>query len=385
MKTLCSHIVKMKFEDIYNIHHYDDGQVKEIISSLLNDKDLLNLVSKVSPGVIKYLPNYFSQKITRNFLKKTFKESIDIKSFQENLALQVELLISKTTDSFTVSGLENFNSNPTLYISNHRDIALDSLLLNYTRFKEGRKTLRIAIGDNLINGKFSEKVMRLNKSFVVFRRIQGIKETYRKLINLSTYINKSLKEDNESIWIAQLQGRATDGNDITELAVLKMLYLSERKSKDISSWLEEVNLSPVTISYEYDPLDTVKAIGWDGWENLSFEENNKRDIDELMKGLLGKKGRIHLHIGSPIKNCDSLEQVASEIDKSMLDNYKVWDSVSISDSIITGKSEKELSLDYDPIYIDNFLARFKFLNQDLKEKALRMYAAPLINKRKGQH
>ena len=107
-------------------------------------------------------------------------------------------MIERTTDGFTYSGVENLNIKPTLYISNHRDIALDSLFLNFARYKEGMPTVRIAIGDNLLDSGFFEKIMKLNKSFVVHRNIKGAKETLKKLSNLSRYINYSLNEDKES-------------------------------------------------------------------------------------------------------------------------------------------------------------------------------------------
>ena len=124
-------------------------------------------------------------------------------------------------------------------------------------------TVRIAIGDNLLDGDFAETLMRLNKSFIVHREIKGVKETLRKLSKLSAYINYSLQKENESIWIAQKEGRANDGNDFTDEGVLKMLYLDQRKTSSLDNWIKAVNLTPVVISYEYDPLDTVKAKGWD--------------------------------------------------------------------------------------------------------------------------
>ena len=374
----------MDFEDIYNIHHYQDNEVNQVITSLLEDEELLSLLSSLKPGIQKYLPSFLSTKIIRSFLATNFKDLDSIASFQDALAPLVEEMIERTTSEFTVSGLEHLNSKPTLYISNHRDIALDSLFLNVARYREGHSTARIAIGDNLINGKFSEKVMRLNKSFVVHREITGVKETYKKLMNLSSFINRSITEDHESIWIAQLEGRANDGNDYTDPAVLKMLHLAKRKEKELSSWLNEVNLSPVTISYEFDPLDITKAIGWDGWRELSFEANNQRDIRELITGITGHKGRVHLHIGEPINHCNSYEDLASVITQSMLDNYKIYPSAQISDSLIQKKEKEELIVDFDKEYFQSFLSRFDSLDDDLKSKVFSMYAAPLINKRRGQ-
>ena len=217
----------MSFEDLYNIHHYEDDEVSEVISSLLEDQDLFALVSTFKPGLQKYLPSFISTKLSKNFLTTIFRDSDSIESFQNSLAPIVEEMIKRTTSEFTISGIENLNSIPALYISNHRDIALDSLFLNIARYRQGLSTVRIAIGDNLLNGKFSEKIMRLNKSFIVHREIKGVKETLKKLMNLSAYVNKSLIEDRESIWIAQLEGRANEGNDITDPAVLKISIIEK--------------------------------------------------------------------------------------------------------------------------------------------------------------
>ena len=374
----------MSFEDLYNIHHYEDDEVSEVISQLLEDQDLFALVSTLKPGLQKYLPSFISTKLSKNFLTTIFRDSDSIESFQNSLAPIVEEMIKRTTSEFTISGIENLNSIPALYISNHRDIALDSLFLNIARYRQGLSTVRIAIGDNLLNGKFSEKIMRLNKSFIVHREIKGVKETLKKLMNLSAYVNKSLIEDRESIWIAQLEGRANDGNDITDPAVLKMLHLSQRKEKDLNNWLNEVNLTPITISYEFDPLDVTKAIGWEGWRDLSLEENNKRDIKELINGLIGNKGRVNLHIGEPIMNSDSYEELARAIDKSMHENFKIYPSAEISDQLLEGKTANELGDAFNKEYLHNFITRFKSLDEELKVKVFAMYAAPLINKKRGQ-
>ena len=221
--------------------------------------------------------------------------------------------------------------------------------------------------------------MRLNKSFVVHRNIKGAKETLRKLSNLSRYINHSLVNDRESIWIAQLEGRANDGNDFTDPAVLKMLYLSERKDLEINSWVKKVNLIPVSISYEYDPLDITKAIGWEGWENLSYEENNKRDLSELVRGIKESKGRVHLHIGKNIiDSVENIEELAELIDEEIISNYKLWPSSYISAHALGVDDTKENFEGKESM----FLNRFKGLDQTTLNKVLGMYASPLENLKK---
>ena len=358
---------------------YSDDEVEEVIESLIGDKIFHQVISsQIYPSLLNLFPNLSSILFKRNF-KKSFGRCKSIKDFQDTLAPYVGQMIERTTDGFTYSGVENLNSNPTLYISNHRDIALDSLFLNFARYLEGMPTVRIAIGDNLLDSSFFEKIMRLNKSFVVHRNIKGAKETFKKLSNLSGYINHSLNNDRESIWIAQLEGRAIDGNDFTDPAVLKMLYLAERKGLEINSWIKQVNLTPVSISYEYDPLDITKAIGWEGWEDLSYEENNKRDLSELVKGIKESKGRVHLHIGKNItERVKNIEELAELIDQEIIANYKLWPSSYISAHTLGLVDTKENFEGKENL----FLERFKDLDQATLNKALEMYASPFKNLKK---
>lgn len=364
--------------DFESIKPYEDEQVSEVIKSLIEDKNFhQTLSSQLYPKLNKIAPS-LAQFLFKQTFSKSFSSSTSINTFQKNLAPYVKKMIERTTKTFSYSGLENLNSKPCLFIANHRDIALDPLFLNYARFVEGYKTVRIAIGDNLLDGGFSEKIMRLNKSFVVQRNIKGVKETLIKLQNLSSFIDKSIKIDNESVWIAQKQGRASDGNDFTDKAVLKMLYLSCKKKLNLDEWVSSVNLTPISISYEYDPLDITKAIGWEGWEKLSNEENNKRDLEELLKGIREEKGRVHLHFGKRISKClNNIEELANQIDQEIISNYRLWPSNYLSAKELNLLDERDISkLEFeDPL----FFKRFERLETRLKKEVFKIYAAPYIN------
>ena len=369
-----------KGTDFHSIEPYSDQQVSEEIKSLILDKKFHSFLgAELFPKVNKIFPFLVSLLFKYEFSRQ-FSSITSIKEFQNSLVPFVEKMINKTSDGFTYSGLENLSHKPTIFIGNHRDIALDPLFLNYLLYLEGYKTARIAIGDNLLDGRFFEKLMKLNKSFVVHRNIKGTKETLKKLKNLSSYINHSISNDKESIWIAQKEGRANDGNDLTEEAVLKMLYLSSKKTMDLKKWISFVNLTPVSISYEYDPLDVTKAIGWEGWEKLPFKENNKRDLSELLQGIKGKKGRIHLHICKNISDLSYLGDVTDQINKEIILNYKLWPSNYLSAKKLGLIDEKELDLDSytEPI----LFKKLGSLNKDLRDKVLRIYATPCLNKKK---
>jgi hypothetical protein len=253
-------------------------------------------------------------------------------------------------------------------------------------YLKDRKTVRIAIGDNLLDGGFAETLMRLNKSFIVHREIKGIKETLKKLTRLSAYINTSLFNDGESIWIAQKEGRANDGNDFSDEAVLKMLYLDQRKKISLVDWVRKVNITPISISYEYDPLDIVKAKGWDYQGSLSNEEINKNDLQEMAAGILGYKGRVHLHICEPIAfDGDSIKELSDKIEQQIISNYRIWPSSEVAMSLLP-----ELNYSFDGNYkftnkeLIKFKTRFEYLNDETFKECLMMYARPLLNKEKAR-
>ena len=149
------------------------GRIFYLIESLIEDKKFHRVISpQIYPPLLNLFPSLSSVLFKRNF-KKSFDRCKSIKDFQDNLAPYVGQMIERTTDGFTYSGVENLNTIPTLYISNHRDIALDSLFLNFARYLEGMSTVRIAIGDNLLDSSFFEKIMRLNKSFVLIEKFSG--------------------------------------------------------------------------------------------------------------------------------------------------------------------------------------------------------------------
>tara|TARA_Y100000996_G_scaffold411498_2_gene395806 strand:+ start:475 stop:1611 length:1137 start_codon:yes stop_codon:yes gene_type:complete len=372
--------------DFGEISSYSDDQVSSKIKELAVDKDFHNyLANLLFPELSKYFSTLLNLYIKRKFLD-TFSTCDSIEEFQKCMAPLVSQMITKTTDGFSFSGEENLSDKPTLFMGNHRDISLDPAFLNYLLYLKDRKTVRIAIGDNLLDGGFAETLMRLNKSFIVHREIKGIKETLKKLTRLSAYINTSLSNDGESIWIAQKEGRANDGNDFSDEAVLKMLYLDQRRKVSLVDWVRKVNLTPISISYEYDPLDIVKAKGWDYQDALSHEEINKNDLQEMASGIFGYKGRVHLHICEPIAfDGDSIKELSDKIEQQIISNYHIWPS---SEAALSLLPELNDSFDGNQKFTNEelikFKKRFEYLNDKILEECLMMYARPLLNKEKAR-
>ncbi|MDG2019537.1 MAG: 1-acyl-sn-glycerol-3-phosphate acyltransferase [SAR86 cluster bacterium] len=374
--------------DYRDISSYSDEHVAEKIQELEADVNFHQYIA----NLIFPVANRFFSKFTNNYVKKKFHQQFSscdsIEAFQGAMAPFVLKMIENTTDGFSYSGLENLSDKPTLFIGNHRDISLDAAFLNYLLYENNMKTVKIAIGDNLLDGSFAESLMRLNKSFIVHREIKGVKETLRKLTKLSSYINYSLTTENESIWIAQREGRANDGNDFTDEGVLKMLYLNQRKEVALSDWVEGVNLTPISISYEYDPLDLIKAKGWRDRESLTQEEISSSDLNEMATGIFGYKGKVHLHICKPVSfKGNDIRNLAKVIEKDTIENYKVWPISYAAISLLpdlqlsASSTKQDTETKKELMY---FKKRFKSIDPDIVHECLMTYARPLINKEKAR-
>ncbi|MEC7929455.1 MAG: 1-acyl-sn-glycerol-3-phosphate acyltransferase [Pseudomonadota bacterium] len=374
--------------DFSDIASYDDDQVAIKLNELESNEDFHNYISSL---IFPRSHKYFS-KINRIYLRRKFKQIFSdcnsIDQFQDCLAPLVTKMIDKTTDGFTYSGVENLTEKPTLFVGNHRDISLDPAFLNYLLYTQGLSTVRIAIGDNLLDDGYAEMLMRLNKSFIVHRNIKGVKETLRKLSKLSAYINHSLMQDKESIWIAQREGRANDGNDFTDEGVLKMLYLDQRKALSIYEWVRSVNLTPIVISYEYDPLDYVKARGWDHQDSLTLEEINKSDIKEMSTGIFGYKGRVHLHICKPISDpVDTTRHLAEMIQREIINNYRIWPTNQAALDLLPEINIQQENIDTIsdmPSKISILEKRCANLKPEERNEFLMTYARPIVNKEKAR-
>jgi len=374
--------------DFRDIGPYSDQEVSAQVKNLINNKAFFKQLAKfLFPTLSKLLPRAIESFIRVKF-KSSFQSVSSIKEFQLSLAPYVKTMIDKTTDGFSFSGEENLSSTASIYVGNHRDIALDAAFLNFLLYQQKKETVRIAIGDNLLDGNFAEILMRLNKSFVVHRDIHGIKETLRRLTKLSAYINQSLFKDNESIWIAQKEGRANDGNDFSDVAVLKMLYLCKRKELSFSDWVKKINIIPVSISYEYDPLDVTKARGWSYQEEMTLEEINKSDLNELAAGIFGDKGRVHLHICDPIEfDGDNVEELSSKIEYEILSNYKIWPTSHIAAKALSNIDPSINFFDESQIESNQeskFLSRFNGLEEKVSKECLETYVRPMINKKRSE-
>ncbi|WP_273203412.1 1-acyl-sn-glycerol-3-phosphate acyltransferase [Marinobacter subterrani] len=306
------------------IRPYSDEETGAAIHRLVNDQEFLDMVGRFkSPTLARWVPAML-RVFVRRWLLSHFGNFSRIDDLQAGLSGYVGDLVDNTTTRVTTSGLENLSKQSAhLFISNHRDIVFDPMVVNYLLFQNGFHTTRIAIGDNLLANRVFAEMMRLNKSFVVRRNMTSPREMRDAYITLSGFINHSI-DTNHSIWIAQREGRAKDGLDFTDPAIIKMFYMSCKKSGlNFAEAMNRLHIVPVSIAYEYDPCDADKARELETRARTGeYIKREGEDTDQIMKGLTGFKGHVHVHFGAPIQDSPgNAKDLAAQIDREMHANY----------------------------------------------------------------
>ncbi len=283
------------------------------------------------------------------------------------------------------------------FISNHRDIVLDAAILDLLLVDNAfSTTVEIALGDNLLVRPWIEPLVKLNKSFLVRRRNVGIREMLSNSRLMSRYMHFAMKEKHENLWIAQREGRAKDSDDRTQEAVLKMLAMGG--SGDAVESLKELNIVPLTISYEYDPCDFLKAKEFQQKrDNPAFRKSEADDFQNMMVGIMGYKGHIHYHTAQPVNTwIDGLaslpkgrlfEAMAQKMDTEIHKNYRIYPNNYVAADLQDGgtayaghySAEDRRNFEH---YLEGQLAKIDLPGKDedfLRERLLAMYANPLRN------
>lgn len=310
-----------------DIRPFSDDEVRPTIERLLQSREFLTAMLRLRLGPRAEQFAWLLRPLARYILSRQFKDVQNVLDLQLRVSGYIERMIDTTTAGFSVSGLESLDpSQAHLFVSNHRDIALDPAFTNLALHQAGFETLRIAIGDNLLTQQWVADLMRLNKSFIVKRSVSGPREFLAASRKLASYIRLSLQEDRVPVWIAQREGRAKNGIDRTEPAIIKMLSLS--RDKDQESFAEHIaglRIVPVSISYELDPCDAMKAreLASRAATGL-YEKAVEEDVASIGQGISGQKGRVHVGFGTPLaENLESPDAVAVEIDKQIIANYRL--------------------------------------------------------------
>lgn len=220
---------------------------------------------------------------------------------------------------------------------------MDPAMVNFALKEHGWDTLRIAIGDNLLTKDFTSDLMRLNKSFIVKRSATARREKLAALKELSAYIHNSLNSDKQSIWIAQREGRAKDGIDGTETALLKMLVLNKSREESFGEAFRQFSIVPVAISYEWDPCDAAKARElYAIKEEGAYAKSEHEDIDSIYQGIMGEKGHIEVVFGEELRGpFTDAGAAATAIDEQIMTNYRLQASHLIAFEELHGQSTEK--------------------------------------------
>ncbi|WP_426119753.1 1-acyl-sn-glycerol-3-phosphate acyltransferase [Pseudomonas sp. DSP3-2-2] len=308
------------------IRPYDDAEVPAVLARLLSDKAFLAILTHFRFPRLAGAFGWVLQPVLARKLRREFAGIDSVATLQDKVEYYVDHTIERATDGVTYTGVEQFKSGSAyLFLANHRDIVMDPAFVNYAIYHAGLPTPRIAIGDNLLQKPFVSDLMRLNKSFIVHRSIIGRREKMAAYQLLSAYINHSIRNDCQSIWIAQAEGRAKDGDDRTESAILKMFHMS-RKDEPFAEVIRSLNLTPVSISYEYDPCDHAKARElYIRATTGSYTKVPGEDDVSIALGITGYKGRVHVNFAPPITELfEDTKALAVEMDRQILGGYRLF-------------------------------------------------------------
>ncbi|MGF7138938.1 1-acyl-sn-glycerol-3-phosphate acyltransferase [Roseimarinus sediminis] len=369
------------------IRPYHNEEFATSIKALVEDQHFRSMAAQLYP-----------QPGMSEVVLQKMSETKSVEELQETIIYPLLREIEKnTTDGLSYSAMEQFHPDERyLFISNHRDIILDAAFLNVVMQQHGFRKTEIAIGNNLLIFDWIEKLVRLNRAFVVKRNL-GVREQLEASKTLSAYIRYAITQKGESVWIAQREGRTKDGNDQTQPALLKMLGMSY--DGKLIEGFRELNIVPMAISYEIEPCGISKV------EELlkrkyqpDYTKTAQDDLRSMGNGVMQAKGRVHFSFGNPMnirideltkgKNKgEAIKAMVSYIDQRVYANYKLWPNNYIAFDLLNNSSEHQSH--YSEAEKEKFVAMMKhelqsihFDYNEASEKYLYMYATPVINYQK---
>jgi 1-acyl-sn-glycerol-3-phosphate acyltransferase len=367
-----------KTHNYSDIAPYFDNDLQPVLKKLIAEPAFLKLAQSVNAD------------ISAELLKAQAQNVHTIHDFQLRfIAPLVKSILKNSVDNLTFSGLENLKKEEAyLFISNHRDILLDSTLLNYILLQNGFSSTQMAIGDNLLIEPWISDFFKLNKSFIVKRGLPG-REFLQFSKRLSNYIAYTLQERKESIWIAQREGRTKNGIDETQQGLLKMLTMAE--SKNFKNFIISLNIVPVAISYQYESCDKLKAKENYKRQFENFKKSPKADLYSMISGIRGHKGNVHISVGKPLndelqlldshlqKN-DFLKATAELIDNKIFDLYKIWNNNYIAWDILNNTNRfADFYTNEEKEHFENYIEKLTEINSKLRPFLLQIYAGPVEN------
>ncbi len=369
------------------IRPFYDSEINEALHDVVNHP------------MMKTMMNFTFPEVEDEVWKEQLKKTHSIRDFQCNFIYNtIQKVLEKSSEGLTTSGFEKLEPNTSyLFISNHRDILLDTTLLNVCLFEHGLVMTASAIGDNLVKKAFLATLAKLNRNFLVLRGLTP-REMLQSSKLLAEYMGQLLLRENRSVWIAQREGRTKDGNDETNPGVLKMIGMGSDEA-NLMDYFKKLKIVPVSISYEYDPTDVLKM------PQLMAEANNEvyvkdknEDFMTILSGIMGTKKRIHISVGDVLdtqidqivaENDNANKQVqalAQTIDDAILKNYQLWPTNFIAYDILneTNRFADKYKESEKSLFERRLEMRIGSDNPVTRQGFLAMYANPVVNKLKYQ-
>ena len=368
-----------------DIRPYTDSEVSKVLESLTSNPSVLRaLIGLQFPGIISKFP--FIKFFVKQKLISKVKTIHTIDDYQQVFKGLMEKVVQESISTLSVNGLKELNQNDNhLYISNHRDITLDAALLALNMHQLGFKTFNIAVGNNLMEETWASDLFRLNKSFIIQRSGATKKEIYSGLLLASQFIHRSIFQDNDSIWIAQKQGRAKDGIDETDPALLKMIHLAQRKTQSIGDYFNSLKVVPVSISYEFDPNDQLKAKElYSSFSNSSYVKEKDEDLKSIANGITGFKGNVNINLSEPMRFADEddYQTIAEKISDSIVSMYKLHATNFAACNLLQLSYQDQITYSSEEIEEATKILqdRLKNLDTGARSKLLEQYANPVVRK-----
>lgn len=377
-----------EFDDI---RPYNDSEVRPVIDRILDNPELIRAVTKLKFPRLGQVVPWLLHPLVKYVLKGQLANVTSVSDLQRLVANYMQAMVKQRVSSLTATGIDKLEPGKAyIFVSNHRDIAMDPAFVNLVLHEKGFDTVRIAIGDNLLTKDYVSDLMRLNKSFIVKRSATSPREKLKAAKHLSAFIYHSITAENSHIWIAQREGRAKDGRDKTNTAIISMLTLNRPKTEDFSDYIRELNIVPVAISYEWDPCDAAKVHElYSHKTHGAYEKGEHEDIASIAAGIAGEKGHVHVAFGDVLTgHYDDAEAVAAEVDRQVWSNYALHPSNFIAYRMQHG-TMPDVSMGYPSQLAGSadmrkeevlFQQRLATIAQDEQSIFLDMYANPVVSK-----
>lgn len=381
-------------DDFKDIAPYEGQDFEDAISRLRQYPQLLNnftdIISRHNRIVNKW-KSFHAKSLLAHLLTQVHSYT----DFQEYITcdLFLSMIESSSIDEFSFGGVENLcmpdddqvpGGRPHIFISNHRDIVLDTALLDLALFRNGRQMCEMVIGDNLLVNQFATDMFKVNGAVTIRRSLSSASDLRNETLSVSRYLKYAIETKKKSIWIAQKSGRSKDGVDNTSAAILKMLYLAYREEGlSFQQFLERASIVPVSISYQYDPCDVTKSqeeirkLKAEGVYNV-YTKKKYADVLDLIRGLRLPKGNVHIQVGAPLDpSLADARTAVREMDRQIHLNYKLHDTNYFAYDYINGTTD--YASKYANMNTKAFVKHYRHLKPEVRDMVYKGYANPVIS------